>query len=72
MQVDQEDQKHQAGEKEEKKSETEEMEVNEAICGLKAVLVGMVSQQTPSETFQFVKVSEAHTAFLPKGANLGQ
>lgn len=44
MQVDQEDQKQQAGDKEEKKSETEEMEVNEAMCGLKARLVGMVSQ----------------------------
>lgn len=29
MQVDQEDQKHQAGDKEEKKSEPEDMEVNE-------------------------------------------
>lgn len=63
MQVDQEDQKHQAGDKEEKKSETEEMEVNEAICGLKAKLVGMVSQHS-SETFQFLKVSAAHTALL--------
>lgn len=71
MQVDQEDQKHQAGDKEEKKSETEEMEVKEAICGLKAMLVGMVSQHTSSETFQFLKVLAAHTALLPKGANLG-
>lgn len=71
MQVDQEDQKHQAGDKEEKKSETEEMEVKEAICGLKAMLVGMVSQHTSSETFQSLKVSAAHTALLPKEANLG-
>lgn len=71
MQVDHEDQKHQAGDKEEKKSETEEMEVKEAVCGLKAMLVGMVSQHTSSETFQSLKVSAAHTALLPKEANLG-
>lgn len=35
MQVDQEDQKYQAGDKEEKKSETEEMEVNEPMDRLR-------------------------------------
>lgn len=34
MQVEQEDQKNQAGDKEEKKSETEEMEVNDTMDGL--------------------------------------
>lgn len=55
MQVDQEDQKHQAGDKEEKKSETEEMEVNEAM------LVGMVSQQRNMPIFKSLSSTYSFT-----------
>lgn len=58
MQVDQEDLKNQAGDKEEKKSVTEEMEVHDIIDRLITkleMLIEMVCDPECSETLQFLK-----------------
>lgn len=68
MQVDQEDLKNQAGDKEEKKSVTEEMEVHDIIDRLITkleMLIEMVCDPECSETLQFLKSLSSKTWSWP-------